>query len=191
MSRHPRTILLLLLIPLLTTTACARQPQTTPSSPTATMAPFQITSPAFEEGQPIPVTFTCDGQDISPPLAWSSPPAGTRTLALIMDDPDAPAGTWVHWIIFNIPATTAELAQAIPSIPQLDNGAIQGINSWGRVGYGGPCPPRGQQHRYFFKLYALDTSLTLKGPPTKSALLQAMEGHILGQTQLMGVYQRP
>ncbi len=186
MSRSALALFLLILL----TTACARQTHS-PSPQATVMPPFQLTSPAFSPGETIPIPYTCDGQDQSPPLAWSSPPANTRALALIMDDPDAPAGTWVHWVIFNIPATTSELAQAIPPIPQLNNGAIQGINSWGRVGYGGPCPPRGQKHRYFFTLYALDTPLNLKGQPTSSALLQAMEDHILGKAQLMGVYQRP
>ena len=146
---------------------------------------FELTSTAFAAGEPIPAKYTCDGADISPPLAWSDPPQGTQSLALIMDDPDAPVGTWDHWILFNIPADTRDLPeQASPP-----SGSVDGKNSWGRTGYGGPCPPRGT-HRYFFKLYALDTPLNLPAGVDKAQLLQAMEGHILAQAELMGTYAR-
>jgi Raf kinase inhibitor-like YbhB/YbcL family protein len=146
---------------------------------------FQLTSEAFAPGQPIPAKYSCDGQDSSPPLQWSDPPAGTRSFTLIMDDPDAPAGVWDHWLLFNLPADTRSLAErATPPA-----GTRGGRNSWGRTGYGGPCPPRGT-HRYFFKLYALDTNLELAAGATKKELLQAMEGHLLAQAELMGTYAR-
>lgn len=144
-----------------------------------------LTSTAFAQGQPIPARYTCDDQDISPPLHWSDAPAGTQSFALILDDPDAPAGPWVHWVLFNLPANLRDLPEkATP--PQ---GSLEGKNGWGRVGYGGPCPPRGS-HRYLFKLYALDTSLTLARGAGKAQLLTSMEGHILAQAELVGTYSR-
>jgi len=150
---------------------------------------FELTSTAFVEGEPIPSKYTCDGEDISPPLQWRDPPEGTRSFALIVDDPDAPIGTWVHWVLYNLPAGTRNLAEAIPPDAELSDGSRHGNSSWRRLGYGGPCPPRGT-HRYFFKLYALDTVLDLKAGANKKKLLRAMEGHILSQTELMGVYSR-
>jgi Raf kinase inhibitor-like YbhB/YbcL family protein len=150
---------------------------------------FQLTSTAFKHGETIPRKYSCDGQDISPPLAWGDPPQGTQSFALIMDDPDAPAGVWVHWVLYNLPAGSRGLPEAVPPDAQLADGSRQGKNSWGRVGYGGPCPPRGT-HRYFFKLYALDRALDLAAGATKEQLLKAMEGHILAQTELMGKYTR-
>ena len=144
-----------------------------------------ITSPAFAHGKPIPVEYTCDGDDISPPLQWAEPPANTQSFTLIMDDPDAPVGTWDHWILFNIPADTRNLSAA--ATPPL--GSVDGNNSWRRTGYGGPCPPRGT-HRYFFKLYALDTTLNLPAGTNKDDVLAAMDGHILAQSELMGTYTR-
>jgi len=146
---------------------------------------FTLTSPAFGPGEWIPAKYTCDGQDVSPPLRWSEPPAGTRSFALIVDDPDAPRRTWTHWLLFNLPVEPQELAEGSGSPP----GSRTGRNSWGRPGYGGPCPPGGT-HRYFFKLYALDTILTLAAGATREQLQQAMTGHILGQAELMGVYSR-
>jgi len=150
---------------------------------------IKITSPAFEEGGMIPEVYTCDGIDISPPLKWSSVLQGTKTLALICDDPDAPVGTWVHWVIFNIPGDITELPENIPPEQELANGGIQGMNDSRKIGYGGPCPPGGT-HRYFFKIYALDTEVDLQPGATKSQLLNAMEGHILAKGQLMGTYSR-
>ena len=150
---------------------------------------LSLSSPAFAPGAMIPVRYTCDGNDESPPLVWDGAPAGVQSFVLIMDDPDAPAGIWVHWVIFNIPASATGLPAAIPPQPRLKDGAVQGVNSWRRVGYGGPCPPRGQ-HRYFFKLYALDALLPLDASATKADVLKAMEGHILARAELMGVYQR-
>ena len=143
-----------------------------------------LTSSAFGEGEVIPERYTCDGEDVSPPLAWERGPAGTVTYALVMDDPDAPAGTWVHWVLFNLPDDRRQLAEDVTA----DAGA-QGTNSWGRTGYGGPCPPSGQ-HRYLFKLYALDTELALEAGADKETLLAAMEGHVLANGQLTGVYER-
>jgi len=157
-----------------------------------TMAPsgkFAITSTAFKEGEMIPQKFTCDGQNISPPLKWESVPAQTKSFALIVDDPDAPAGTWVHWVIFNIPPTADELAESVSTKSSLPSGALQGKNDFRDSGYGGPCPPGGT-HRYYFKLYALDTMLKLSSGTTKPELLKAMEGHIVAQTHLMGRYSR-
>lgn len=141
---------------------------------------FTITSSAFAQGKPIPAKYTCDGLDISPPLAWSDAPSGTQSFALIMDDPDAPGGTWV---LFNLPAQTHQLAEK--AAPQ----GAQGRNSWGRLGYGGPCPPSGT-HRYFFRLHALDTRLRLPAGASKEQVLRAMQGHVLAQAEWMGVYGR-
>ena len=148
-----------------------------------------ISSSAFSEGQAIPIRYTCDGPDVSPDLAWSGIPEGAASLALICDDPDAPMGTWVHWVLFNIPADADGLPAEIPSDAALENGARHGTNDFRRLGYGGPCPPGGT-HRYFFKLYALDTMLELDSGITKGQLLEAMEGHILAEGQLMGIYSR-
>ncbi|MBA7701763.1 hypothetical protein ES703_110509 [subsurface metagenome] len=150
---------------------------------------IKITSPAFEEGGLIPPKYTCDGADISPPLQWDAVPQDTNSIALISDDPDAPMGTWVHWVIFGLPADTKELPENIPPDATLPNGAKQGITDFGKIGYGGPCPPSGT-HRYFFKIYALDTKIDLAAGANKRELLKAMEGHILGQGQLIGKYKR-
>lgn len=150
---------------------------------------IQLTSPAFKQGEPIPSKYTCDGANVSPALAWSNLPQGTKSLALICDDPDAPKGIWVHWVIFNIPAKESGLPEAVPADTTLSNGATQGLNDFKLSGYGGPCPPSGR-HRYFFKIYALGSVLKSGPETTKKDLLQAMEGHILGQGQLMGTYQR-
>ncbi len=150
---------------------------------------IKITSSAFEDGALIPSKYTCDGEDISPPLQWASVPDRTRSIALIADDPDAPVGTWVHWVLFNLPAETRELAENIPPDKTLLNGAKQGVSDFGRIGYGGPCPPSGT-HRYFFKIYALDTEIDLPAGTNKARLLKAMEGHILGRGQLIGKYKR-
>ena len=151
---------------------------------------IQITSTAFAEGQPIPGKYTCAGPDVSPPLQWTNAPTGAKSLALIVDDPDAPMGTWVHWVVYNLPPTTTALAENTPQSRELPDGAKQGINDFHQIGYGGPCPPPGKPHRYFFKIYALDTLLDLKSGATKKELLKAMAGHVLGEGQLMGTYQR-
>ncbi len=153
------------------------------------MAP-QISSPAFSAGEAIPRKFTCDGPDVSPRLKWNEPPAKTKSFALIMDDPDAPAGTWVHWVLYDLPAGTGELPEGVGKQEQLSSGAWQGRNDFGKIGYGGPCPPAGKAHRYFFKLYALDTKLNLKSGATKADLERAMKGRILAQAELIGRYGR-
>lgn len=174
---------------------CGTKPSPAPALDAATPMPvaqkgdetvtFALTSSAFAQGERIPTKYTCDGEDISPPLQWSNPPQGAQSFALIMDDPDAPVGTWVHWVLFNLPANIQELPeQATPP-----TGSQEGRNSWGRTGYGGPCPPSGT-HRYFFKLYALDTTVNLTASADKAQLLRAMEGHILAQAEVMGTYSR-
>ncbi len=150
---------------------------------------LQLTSSAFSVGELIPLKYTCDGEDFSPPLAWNDPPPGTKSFALICDDPDAPGRTWVHWVRYNIPADARDLAENQPNDAHLPDGSLNGTNSWKRLGYGGPCPPRGVHH-YYFKLYALDTMLDLPAGATKEQLLDAMLKHIVTDTELMGVYQR-
>lgn len=152
--------------------------------------PFTLTSSAFQEGAIIPTMHTCSGQDVSPPLQWSAPPKGTQSFALIMDDPDAPIGTWVHWVIFNIPGHTSQLPKGVPPKKSLPTGEQQGVNDFKRIGYGGPCPPPGKPHRYYFKVYALDASLKLQPGGTKAEVLAACQNHILGETHLMGRFGR-
>jgi len=151
---------------------------------------MELKSSAFQDNQDIPSKYTCDGADVSPPLIWNNPPNGAKAFALISDDPDAPVGTWVHWVIYDLPGDAKELAEGVPTQESLPNGAKQGVNDFRKVGYGGPCPPRGPAHRYFFKLYALDRPINLKPRATKQQLLAAMKGHILGEAQLIGKYQR-
>ena len=151
---------------------------------------IQLSSPSFSSGQVIPVRHSCDGGDASPPLSWTGVPAGAKSLALICDDPDAPAGTWVHWVIYAIPPATTELPEGVAAAESGPGGARQGTNDFKRLGYGGPCPPAGKPHRYFFKLYALDQEPALTPGATKRQLLDAMEDHVLGQGELMGTYQR-
>lgn len=150
---------------------------------------MEIKSSAFGSDEMIPVKYTCDGADVSPPLEWSGSPAGTKSFALACDDPDAPMGTWVHWVTYDIPPSATMLGEGITREKDLPGGGTQGINDFRKIGYGGPCPPGGT-HRYFFKLYALDAMLGLKPGITKDQLLTAMRGHILGEAQLMGTYRR-
>lgn len=154
---------------------------------------MMITSPAFNPDGPIPSHYTCEGSNVSPPLAWSGIPAAAQTLALVVDDPDAPdpaapKTTWVHWVLYNLPADTTGLAEGIKAAA-LPAGTLEGSNDWKRTGYGGPCPPIGR-HRYFFKLYALDTRLPDQAQPSKAQLEQAMRGHIVAQAQLVGTYRK-
>lgn len=153
---------------------------------------LSLKSRAFEEGKRIPTKHTCDGPDVSPPLAWSGGPEGTKAWALICDDPDAPRGTWVHWVLYDLPADVHELPEGIPAEETLAKlgGAKQGRNDFGRIGYGGPCPPPGKPHRYFFKLYALDAPLGLEPGAKKAELEKAMEGHVRGEARWMGTYGR-
>jgi len=150
---------------------------------------LELKSPVFEEGGWIPEKYTCDGENVSPPLEWNGLPDGTASLALICDDPDAPMGTWVHWVVFNIPPETDGLPENVPPERELRQGGRQGINDFRKIGYGGPCPPGGT-HRYYFKLYALDCSIGLPAGIVKDHLVAAMEGHILEQAILMGRYSR-
>ena len=150
---------------------------------------MQITSTAFAHSEMIPDRYTCKGNDISPPLEWENAPEGSRSFALIFDDPDAPMGTWVHWVVYDLPAGCNKLPEDVPEVNPISGGGVQGTNSWGRIGYGGPCPPSGT-HRYFFRLYALDTVLGLEEGATKAQVLKAMEGHILDECELMGRYAK-
>ena len=154
---------------------------------------MKLWSQAFNEGNAIPKKYTCEGEDVSPPLTWSNVPRGIQSFALIVDDPDAPDPaqpkmTWVHWILYNISPNVSRLAEAITK-SELPSGTLEGVNDWKRTGYGGPCPPIGR-HRYFHKLYALNTSLSDLGEPTKAKLEHAMRSHIIEQAQLMGTYQK-
>jgi Raf kinase inhibitor-like YbhB/YbcL family protein len=153
------------------------------------MAAFQLKSSVFSNGGAIPPKFTCDGSDLSPALSWNDPPTGTKAFALIMDDPDAPAGTWVHWVLYDLPASVRELPEGEPKAKDLEIGARQGSNDFQRIGYGGPCPPRGAAHRYSFRLYALDRPTQLPAGAAKRDLERAMKGHILAQSELVGRFQ--
>jgi Raf kinase inhibitor-like YbhB/YbcL family protein len=151
---------------------------------------IELTSTAFSEGQAIPKLHTGDGKDTSPPLKWSEPPEGTKSLALICEDPDAPRGTWTHWVLFNLPPDRHGLDAGIATDKELAGGARQGKNDFGKIGYGGPAPPRGKPHRYLFKLYALHTKLDLPAGATRDQLLTALKSHVLAEGQLMGLYGR-
>jgi hypothetical protein len=175
------------------TAACGGQSPETKSAPRkegASAMTLLITSTAFKEGQPIPSRHTCTENDLSPALAWIGAPPGTMSFALVCDDPDAPMGTWVHWVIFNLPADSTGLPEGVLASSRLPMGAVQGRNSWKKIGYGGPCPPPGKPHRYFFKLYALDTVLALDSNATSGNVQKAMKGHVLAEGQLMGTYKR-
>ncbi len=194
MKRRHRLVLMgcVLIVGLLGCRQKAAPPSSTaiamPTAATETTNAFLLTSPAFAYGEAIPAEYTCDGRDKSPLLKWGDPPAATQSFVLIMTDPDAPVGTWVHWVVYNIPADVRSLPEAIVDDAGLPGG-VHGKNSWGRFDYGGPCPPGGT-HRYYFKLYALDTPVTLEGEVTQKRLLTAMAGHILAETELMGTYKR-
>ena len=180
-----RVILVLTSLLLLTTTMLSAKDKKKEDKP----MDLTVKSGAFQHGGLIPSQYTCDGRDISPPITWSEGPAGTKSYAIICDDPDAPVGTWVHWVIYDIPPDVTSLPEAVPSKKTLDNGAEHGINDFKRLEYGGPCPPGGT-HRYFFKVYALDTLLQ-KGPGlSKKELLRLMEGHIVAKGELIGKYRR-
>lgn len=174
--------------------SCASRPQPVVQQPPANQSnqgkpEFKLTSTAFKEGQPIPSTYTCDGVNVSPPLEWSGMPKSARSIAIIADDPDAPGGMWVHWVLYNLPADNIGLVENLPATEKLAAGGFQGRNDFEKIGYGGPCPPSGT-HRYFFKIYALDAELPLKAGATKAEVEQAMQGHIVSQAQLMGTYRR-
>ncbi|MDD5680634.1 MAG: YbhB/YbcL family Raf kinase inhibitor-like protein [Candidatus Omnitrophica bacterium] len=151
---------------------------------------LMIKSPAFKYGDTMPLKYTCKGQNISPPLFWEQPPVGTQSFAIICEDPDAPAGVWSHWVIYNILKGTTKLSEGIPKYDLVENGAKQGVTDFREIGYGGPCPPPGTEHRYFFRLYALDRILELESGLTRQQLLDAMEGHILEQIEIMVKFKR-
>jgi Raf kinase inhibitor-like YbhB/YbcL family protein len=153
-------------------------------------AVYALASTAFAEGQQIPAQYTCTGKSISPALKWSGVPEGAKGLVLIADDPDAPVGTWVHWVLYDLPPATKELPEDLPKDQYIPGGGTQGLNDFKHLGYGGPCPPPGKPHRYFFKLYALDTMLELKPGAPKKVVEKAMEKHVLAQGELMGTYKR-
>ena len=151
---------------------------------------FQIDSPAFKDQEKIPAKYTCDGEGISPPLVWTEIPKGTKSFALISDDPDAPAGTWVHWVLYDLPENNTQLQEGVEKSETLPMGAKQGMTDFKEVGYGPPCPPPGKSHRYFFKLYALNQPLSLPPKATKAELLVAMNGHVLAHAELAGLYEK-
>lgn len=151
---------------------------------------LEIKSDAFENAGMIPIQYSCDGSDSSPYISWEDAPSGVKSLALICDDPDAPSGNWVHWVIYNIPADKNYLDTDLPKERILEDGSIQGINDFRQIGYNGPCPPPGKAHRYFFTLYALDTVLSLSGNAEKSSVLKAIEGHVLAEAKTVGLYRR-
>jgi Raf kinase inhibitor-like YbhB/YbcL family protein len=163
--------------------------QPTPAASQENKMEIKVTSTAFQQNQAIPRGYTCDGSNVSPPLEWTGVPKSAKTLAIIADDPDAPAGTWVHWVLYNLPADKIGIVENTPTTETLSGGGRQGMNDFKKTGYGGPCPPSGS-HRYFFKLYALDTELPLKPGATKADLEKAMQGHVVAQGELMGTYRR-
>ncbi len=173
-----------------TLTSCSHREQSPPAGKESAKMSITLTSAAFAEGGKIPSRYTCDGADVSPPLSWSGVPAEARSLALICEDPDAPSGTWSHWAIYNLPPTLTGLPEGVPRTAATTDNARQGSNDFKRLGYGGPCPPPGKPHRYFFILYALDVPLALEAGKTRADLLRAMEGHIVAEGRLMGTYQR-
>ncbi len=180
--------MLLLSVSILIMIGCQPPPATPPEvKPVVTIT---ITSPAFSEGDSIPENYTCDGDDVSPPLEWTGLPNGTQSLTLIVDDPDAPVGTWVHWVIFDIPPSINGFPEGIARSEMIEGTGTQGKNDSRQIGYIGPCPPKGKPHRYFFKLYALDVALNLKAGVGKSEVEKAMRNHILAQGQLIGTYGR-
>ena len=185
-SRRVVLLIALFSLILLTVVACGPKAPTPAKEAEVTIS---LSSAAFKERDQIPVKYTCDGQDISPPLAWGEPPQGTQAFALIVDDIDAPAGVFTHWVIFNIPSDSHKLEEAIATQVQLPGGALQGKNDSREISYAGPCPPGGCAHRYQFTLYALDQPVDLKAGVTKKQLLTAIQEHILAQGQLTGTYQ--
>lgn len=173
----------------LTLLGCRTVPQPPAKQSPDQKSEIKVTSVAFQEGQPIPRQYTCAGVNISPPLEWSGVPKAAKTIAIIVDDPDAPSGAWVHWVLYNAPADNIGFVENVPAGETLKAGGFQGKNDFEKIGYGGPCAPSGT-HRYFFKLYAVDAELPLKAGATRAELEQAMQGHVVAQGQLMGTYSR-
>jgi len=171
-------------------TAATSTPLPPPTTVPPTSLPFQITSSGFAEAEVIPDRYACTGENLSPELTWGEPPAGTQSLALIFDDPDAPGGSWVHWVIFNMPTDQNSLPESVAPLAEHPDGSLSGSNSWNELGYGGPCPPQGSTHQYIFALFALDTVLELEAGASKQEVLIAMEGHVLAETQISGLFSR-
>jgi len=190
-----RKVELLLALGMFASSACNNRPQqgappqVTPATQQQQKSELKLTSTAFKENEAIPRGYTCDGANVSPPLEWSGVPKSAKTIAIIAEDPDAPSGTWVHWVLYNLSADGLGLIENTPQTETLQGSGVQGKNDFDKIGYGGPCPPSGT-HRYFFKFYALDSELPLKPGATKAEVEKAMEGHIVGQAQLMGTYRR-
>lgn len=161
-----------------------------PAEVLPTPPPFQISSSGFAEAEVIPDRYACTGDNLSPELHWGEPPSGTESLALILDDPDAPGGSWVHWVIFNMPTDQSSLPEGVAPLAEHSDGSLSGSNSWGELGYGGPCPPQGSTHQYIFTLFALDTTLELSAAASKQDLIAAMDGHVLAETDLSGLFSR-
>ncbi len=184
-----RTLFFAALLFVVLASACSRGAEEITPEGGATMT-IQLTSPVFQEGKPIPVRYTCDGDNVSPPLQWSNLPPGTQSIALLCEDPDSPSGAFAHWVLYGLPAGTAELGEGVPTEEELANGAKQGVNSARSVGYYGPCPPQGKPHRYVFRIYALDANLPAQTGASRADLLRAVQGHILAEGQLMGTYAR-
>jgi Raf kinase inhibitor-like YbhB/YbcL family protein len=179
----------LMLMILVALAACGRvQPEGQVQE--AAQVSLQLESSAFKAGETIPARYTCDGDDVSPPLSWADPPPGTESFTLIVDDPDAPVGTWDHWVLFSIAAAVRSLPENVPPDAVVDGVGVHGANSWRNLGYGGPCPPQGPAHRYFLRLYALDTVLDLKAGASRGDVERAMQGHILAESELIGQYGR-
>jgi len=171
--------------------SCNSKPkQAEPTETPLQVKSIELKSAAFQQGQSIPIDLTCTGQDSSPELSWSAPPLETHTLALVMDDPDAPGGTWQHWLVYNIPGNSRSLSGTQPAKERLENTALQGTNDFEKLGYNGPCPPPGNNHRYYIRLYALNKQLELKAGASRNDLDQAMQGHIIAQGELMGTFKR-
>jgi hypothetical protein len=169
---------------------CQSESTSTPISSMEGVLEIIVSSEAFQDGETIPLKYTCEGADLSPPLSWLGVPDDAQSFALIVDDPDAPGGTWVHWVLYNIPVSRINLPEGVAISQVVDEYGSEGLTDFGRTGYGGPCPPAGSAHRYFFKLYALDVYLELPNDPTKDDVEMAMEGHILANGELMGMYRR-
>ncbi len=178
-------LIILAVLTAVATISIAQEPDTLQTQPV-----FSISSLSFSNGGAIPKQHTCSGENFSPPLQWRNPPNGAKSFALIADDPDAPMGVFVHWVIYNLPADTCGLSEKASPQGALLEGCVEGVNDFKRIGYSGPCPPPGKPHRYFFKLYALDTVVDIPGKATKALLIQKMQGHILDQAELVGLFGR-
>ena len=183
-------VLPMLIIPGILLPACSKSGQQTRTHQGKPVSDIKLTCPAFSNGAAIPIVHTCDGDDFSPPLAWEGIPDSAKSICLVCDDPDAPGGTWVHWILFNLPDSVKQFPEALPKTEVTFYGARQGLNDFGRMGYWGPCPPPGKAHRYFFRIYALDIMLPLAAGIHRSTLDSAMTTHVLGSGEMFGSYKR-